>query len=287
LGGPYPTRDTQFLQIETSLRQAIRDAVNRGSRKPLTWGGLKGYQQLQAIAQGLSQLDETHPDAAYLLFLRKRVEFVLVKNQTVAEDLKKAHQLLRQVAGCLHYPGSIGHEPHPQTICLQIAQEMEHLILKAQPDGKVQRAQIRLLNGLQKRWRLYGPDLLHCYVIPGLPPDNLKLESFFGRLRRHQRRISGRTSTRELIDFGQAQVLFNATSLAELLTQIQAIPPAIYRRHRQRLAQAEIPRQFFRRLHHDPFSTVQTLVAFHIARSQVFHNQNEAPVRSEQVLHTK
>ncbi len=93
---------------------------------------LKGYQQLQAIAQGLSQLDETHPDAAYLLFLRKRVEFVLAKNQTVAEDLKKAHQLLRQVAGCLHYPGSTDQDPHPQTSCFQIAQEMEHRILKAQ-----------------------------------------------------------------------------------------------------------------------------------------------------------
>lgn len=286
MGGPYPTRDTQFLQIETSLRQAIRDSVNQGSRKPLTWGGLKGYQQLQAIAQGLSRLDETHPEAAYLLFLRQRVEFVLTKNQTVAEDLKKAHLLLRQVADCLHYPGNTDLETHPQVSYLQIAQEMDRLILNTQPDGKVQQAQIRLLNGLHKRWRLYGPDLLHCYDVPGLPPDNLKLESFFGRLRRHQRRISGRKSTRELNDFGQAQVLFTATSLAELLSQIQAIPLALYHRHRQRLAQAEIPRQFFRRLHHDPFSTVQTLVSSHIARSQVLHNQYEAPVHSEQALHT-
>lgn len=72
---------------------------------------------------------------------------------------------------------------------------MEHLIRQTQPEGKIQQAQIRLLNGLQKRWKLYGPDLLHCYEISGLPPDNLKLESFFGRLRHHQRRISGRKST--------------------------------------------------------------------------------------------
>jgi hypothetical protein len=57
--------------------------------------------------------------------------------------------------------------------------------------------------------------------------------------------------------------------------------------NRQRLAQAEIPRQFFRRLHHDPFNTIQTLVSFHIARSQFLQNQNEAPVLNEQTLHTE
>jgi hypothetical protein len=123
----------------------------------------------------------------------------------------------------------------------------------------VQTAQIRLLNALQKRWKLYSPELLYCYDISGLPQDNLKLESLFGRLRRHQRRISGRRSTRELLDFGQAQVLFTATSIQELLSQIQLVPPEMYRMHRERLAAAEFPRQFFRRLHHDPRSTIQAL----------------------------
>ena len=35
------------------MRVAIRDAVNRPSRKPFCWGGLKGYEQLQAVAQAL------------------------------------------------------------------------------------------------------------------------------------------------------------------------------------------------------------------------------------------
>ena len=46
------------------------------------------------------------------------------------------------------------------------------------------------------------------------------LESLFGRLRRHQRRVSGRKSTPELRDFGQYQVLFLAQSEDELLEQI-------------------------------------------------------------------
>jgi len=253
----------------------------------LTWGGLKGYKQLQAIAQGLAQLDETRSDEAYLLLMKNRVELVLAKNRTVAEDLQKAHQLLRQVACCLHYPGNADPETHLPTSSHQVVQEMEHLIQTVQPDGKVQQAQIRLLNGLQKRWNLYGPDLLPCYEVPGLPPDNLKLESFFGRLRRHQRRISGRKSTRELLDFGQAQVLFTAGSLPELLSQIQVVPPELYQRHRQRLAQAEAPRQFFRRLHHDPLATVQILISRHRACSLVIQDQKETPVQSKQILHTE
>ncbi len=47
------------------------------------------------------------------------------------------------------------------------------------------------------------------------------MESLFERLRRRQRRISGRKSTRELRDFGQAQVLFQAESEATLLEQIR------------------------------------------------------------------
>ena len=45
-----------------------------------------------------------------------------------------------------------------------------------------------------------------------MPPHNLKLEGLFGRLRCHQRRISGCESTRELRDFGQYQLLFLAES---------------------------------------------------------------------------
>ena len=242
---------------------------------------------MQAIAEGLASLEETCSDAGYLMFLKKRVEFVLAKNRTVAEDLEKAHHLLCQVRNCLPDPVHTDQKTQPLICCHQVAQEIEHLIRKALPDGKIQRAQIRLLNGFQKRWELFGPDLLHCYVIPGLPPDNLKLESFFGRLRRHQRRISGRKSTRELLDFGQAQVLFTATSQQELLSQIQAIPAELYHCHRQRLAQAEAPRQFFRRLHHDPLAVVQALVAQHRTRSQILQNQKETPAQSEQALHTE
>jgi len=274
-----------LIQIETYLRLAIRDAVNQGSRKPFVWGGLNGYEQLCAVAQGLDQVQQADPEGHYLRLLRSRVTRVLAMNRTMAEDLKNAHQILQRVASCLRYPPGASSGAPAQTTSRQVAEEMDRLIQDSHPSGKVQRAQLRLLTGLQKRWKLYGPELLHCYAIPRLPQDNLKLESWFGRLRRHQRRISGRKSTRELLDFGQAQVLFTATSFQELLGQIRLVPPEVYYLHRERLVAAERPRQFFRRLHHDPQSTIQVLVSRHMARSQTLARY-EVPARSEQVLHT-
>jgi hypothetical protein len=129
---------------------------------------------------------------------------------------------------------------------------MTQIIQETQPTGRIQHAQLRLLGELKRRWELFGEELLYCYEIPGLPQDNLKLESLFGRLRRHQRRISGRPSTRELQAFGHAQVLFTASSFQALLDQIQQVPRERYEIQRQRLAQAEQSRQFFHRLHQDP-----------------------------------
>jgi hypothetical protein len=142
------------------------------------------------------------------------------------------------------------------------------------PTGKHQRVQIRLYCALQKRWKLYAQELLYCYDIPGLPPDNLQIESLFGRLRRHQRRISGRKSTRALRDFGQAQGLFIAESEVALLKQIQHIPQPVYQSHRQRLALAEAPRQFLRRLHHDPVGTVLIQVSQHASRCKWLAQSN-------------
>jgi hypothetical protein len=78
---------------------------------------------------------------------------------------------------------------------------MEELLQQFRPDAQQHPAQFALKKKLQRLWDKYGANLLHCYDIPGLPPDNLKME-MFSHLRRHQRRISGRKSTAELCDFG-------------------------------------------------------------------------------------
>jgi hypothetical protein len=291
---PVP-RNGELVQIERQIRQAIRDAVNHNSRKPFYWGGLVGYQQLEALAQALRPVTDVDEESHYLQQLLGRVDRVLAKNRTFAEDLLAAHQWLRPIAGCLRYPPkscqeedpSACHDPETELSSQRVAQEVEDLLRQFHPTGKHQRAQIRLYNALQKRWDLYAQALLFCYDIPGLPQDNLQMEALFGRLRRHQRRISGRKSTHELRDFGQAQVLFMAESQEKLLRQIRRVPWAAYRQYRQRLAEAEAPRQFFRRLHHNPLGTAQTLVNQHSARCRALA-QNKAltnqPLQND--LHT-
>lgn len=268
-------RDAQLVAIEQALRQAIREALHRPTRKPFAWGGLNGYQQLAAIARAFLSMAAGDPDCEYLRQLAEPVKRVVDSHRRQAEDVHAAHQGLEQIARCLHYPpvkpAQIEQAPD-RLSSQQVAQEMEGWLQQFQPHGFHQQAQKDLLSATRKRWQEYGPELLVCYAIPSLPPDNLGLEALFGRLRRNQRRISGRQSTRELHDFGQIQVLFRAESQTELLHQIQSISPEIYHRHRHLITIAEAPRQFLHHLHRDPFSTTQTLLKQHAARRLALHN---------------
>ena len=199
------------MKIEAQIRVAARDGVNRKSRKPFCWSGLKGYEQLEAIAQALREVPSDEPETEYLLRLKMRVERVVEAYRVNVEDIRQAHTWLREIADCLRYPPS-DFALEPSVTGEQVKQEMEVLLQSFQPDLKRKPAQAALRGAWHRTWEEYGPDLLHCYDIPGLPPDNLMLEALFGRLRRHQRRISGRKSTQELRDFGQYQVLFLAES---------------------------------------------------------------------------
>ncbi len=98
---PFLASDPERYQIEMQLRMAIRDAVNRSTRKPFYWGGLAGYQQLEAIDRALTQLTTVDPQSAYFQQLSKQVRRALDKNRTLANNVKEAHQWLRQIAGLL------------------------------------------------------------------------------------------------------------------------------------------------------------------------------------------
>jgi len=261
-------RDQELIEIETQVRVTIRDAVNRKSRKPFHWGGLKGYEQLEAIAQALGELPSDEPETDYLRQLKMRVERVVERFRVNVEDLREAHTWLRKIAACLRYPPA-DDTPEPALTSAQVKEEMDELLQSFQPDLKRKRAQAALHGAWNRTWESYGADLLHCYDIPGLPPDNLMLESLFGRLRRHQRRVSGRKSTRELRDFGQYQVLFLAESEVELLEQIRQVSPEEYLENRRRLEEAEAPRRLLHRLHRDPLGTMRGLIKEHAARRAV------------------
>lgn len=270
-----------MIEIEAQIRAAIRDAVNRPSRKPFYWGGLKGYQQLQAIAECLHQNVGSQTENTYFQQLIRQVDRALESTNSLAESLQKAHTWLLTIAACLRYPPSSYADKDLDIVNSQIIEdEMTELLEEFQQQTKDNRVLSALYSAVSYRWRLYGKDLLHCYDIPGLPPDNLRLESLFNRLRRHQRRISGRKSTKELRDFGQYQILFSAASEADLLDQIRRVPIAEYQKHRHRLAQAETPRLFLHRLHRNPSKAVQLLLTQYIERQSELSLSFQLPVES-------
>jgi hypothetical protein len=269
------TRDNRLVALERQLKQAIRDAVNRPSRKPFSWGGLAGYRQLSAIADGIRQLVDATPETRYLQRLLSQVERALDNYRALANDLTAAHGWLRRVAAVLHYRHPAGEAPSEELTSQSVAKAMEQLLAAFQPDFKRQPAQRALYNALARTWQAFGLDLLHCYDIQGLPPDNLSLEALFSALRRHQRRISGHKTTRELRVLGHYQVLFQAKSEEELLTQLRSVPLDRYRHHRRRLEQAAEPRRFLHRLHRNPDGTVQSLAdAYQERRRQLLQMKN-------------
>jgi hypothetical protein len=269
------------MSIERQIRGAIRDAVNRPSRKPFYWGGLKGYQQLQAIDQALQEVSTDELETSYLQRLAMQVKRAVEKNRNLAQDVQAAHTQLRRIAQCLRYP-SPSNEAETPPGSQQVKQEMETLLEEFQPDFKRCPAQAALHGAWHRRWQQHGPDWLHCYDIPGLPPDNLRLEALFGRLRNHQRRVSGRKSTRELRDFGQCQVLFLADSEEDLLAQLRQVPLEEYQERRRLLAEAEAPRQLLRRLHRNPLHTMRDLVSRHAARrAELSSNSGPSPPESD------
>ena len=250
------------MEIEGQFRMAIRDAVNRATRKPFYWGGLKGYRQLESIAQVL----HTMPVAENAFFSRliRQVDRTLENNRQLAETMNKTYTWFLRIAACLRYPPR-SYVGAPVPTRHQVKQEMEELLQNFEMDAHGQEVPLSLYRGLRKRWDLFGDDLLHCFDIPGLPQDNLKVESLFGRLRCHQRRISGRKSTQPLRDFGHYQILFLAESEEQLLEQIRGVPVEDYQKQRKFQAQAEAPRKFLARLHRDPTKTMQGLAEKYIA----------------------
>ena len=256
----------EWLEIEDQFRLAIRDAVNRATRKPFYWGGLKGYHQLESIAQALHTLPVT--ENAFFSRLIRQVDRTLENNHQLAETMDKTYTWFLRIATCLRYPPRL-YVDMPAPTSYQVKQEMEELLRNFESDAHDQVVPLSLCSGLRKRWDLFGDDLLHCFDIPGLPQDNLKVESLFGQLRCHQRRISGRKSTQPLRDFGHYQILFLAESEEQLLEQLRGVPVEDYQEQRKLQAQAEAPRQFLARLHRNPAKTMQGLADKYIAHLPV------------------
>jgi hypothetical protein len=100
------------------------------------------------------------------------------------------------------------------------------------------------------RW---GEDLFKCCDIVGLSPTNNALESHFGRLRRDQRRITGRQfNTATLLDEGPYLVWECGETEAQVLARLRRVAAnrTDYQQRYQKLRQERDHRQLAYRLQH-------------------------------------
>ena len=109
------------------------------------------------------------------------------------------------------------------------------------------------LVGITTRW---GDDLFVCYDIVGLPATNNALESRFGRLRRDQRRITGRQhNTATLLDEGPYLIWECGDTEAQVLARLRRVAAnrIDYQQRYQSLRAEQTHRQLVYRLqHHRP-----------------------------------
>jgi len=103
--------------------------------------------------------------------------------------------------------------------------------------------------------RSYWSGLFHCYDVAGLPRTNNDLEQCFGKLRHHERRVTGRKVVApSLIIRGAVRVLAAVLSWIRPLTAIELgqIDPEAWREERRQLEQLRQARVLQRRFRQHP-----------------------------------
>jgi hypothetical protein len=95
----------------------------------------------------------------------------------------------------------------------EVRQSMEDLLAEMRGEqasvGVLQPAVAHFLKVSASYW----PGLFHCYAVPGLPRTNNVLEHFFGSVRYHHRRASGRIrASAGTVVRGAVRALASATS---------------------------------------------------------------------------
>ena len=139
-----------------------------------------------------------------------------------------------------------------QTVHSMLEQMVNQWQKSASPNSTL--AQVcRKWDSMADKWL---PAILHCYDIPGLPRNNLKLEALFGQLRQHQRRVSGRKETTPLRRLAPGHLLSQTLDEAELLRYLQTVPTDDYWRERRRQEALEERQRWLWRLHRHPLKAL-------------------------------
>ena len=101
----------------------------------------------------------------------------------------------------------------------------------------------------------YGPGLFHCYDVPDLPRTNNALEQYFGSVRYHERRATGRKGAAPgLVVRGAVRAVAAVAARGQIFDEIALRPTDLpaWRALRQQLQTRQEARRAQRRFRQDP-----------------------------------
>ena len=110
----------------------------------------------------------------------------------------------------------------------------------------------------------YAPGLFHCYDVPQLPPTNNALEQYFGAVRYHERRATGRKGASPgLVVRGAVRVVAAVAAHGHTFDEIALRPTDLpaWQALRQQLQTRQDARCAQRRFRHDPAAYLAKLEA--------------------------
>ena len=124
-------------------------------------------------------------------------------------------------------------EPSSQQVKNQIDRYLVDLNQRRDLNEADQSIAKHVISTFRNRW--WG--LFVCYDTPGLPATNNDLESFFGRLKTNQRRITGRKSVNNFVLRYGAYAAFVdlAETKTDLLNRLRQVDRAVYQQEYQQL----------------------------------------------------
>jgi len=149
--------------------------------------------------------------------------------------------------------------PTAQAVESQVDDYLTQLSQRQDLDQTDQTVANHIVTTFRNRW--WG--LFVCYQVPGLPTTNNDLESFFGRLKTNQRRITGRKSVNSFVlRYGAYAAFVDLTETkAELLLRLRQVDPAAFQRERQQLHHILVQQRDYHRFCHNLEAVVQQLEA--------------------------
>ena len=251
-----PEQDTVTYWEHMRYRKAIQDARHLGRRKPFRCGGLRGYEQLQAIATHFAVLQREQGLDPYLSQLQICVQQALERAQPLAEDVREARNWIVEVERLLADEPVVEEGRSPSTIQRQ---RMEELFAECNEQEAVGPTVKSLLGTWRRMLDTWGPDLYHCYNIESLPRSNLGVEALFGQARRQQRRLCGKADTSSLGVTGQGYLRATDVGQEALLEIFQQVPGWVYRLAHHCVDAIEAGIRWPRQLHRDPAKALQRL----------------------------